>query len=98
MSATPDSTRCKHAPCRCTVEQGLAYCCEYCARADQQPATGQEHKVCECGHPECRQKRDQAFTRSLAFLASDADSSFITGIVLHVAGGEIAGQGERGYS
>ena len=35
------------------------------------------------------------FAKQLApayvFLASDADSSFITGTVLHVAGGEIAG-------
>ena len=53
MTATPQGTQCRHATCRCTVEASLAYCCEYCARADQQPAT-EAHPACECGHPECR--------------------------------------------
>lgn len=59
MTTTPDSTRCRHVTCGCTVEPSLAYCCEYCARADQQPGTEQQREVCECGHPECRRAHEE---------------------------------------
>lgn len=52
------STKCRHASCQCTVEPSLAYCCEYCAQADQREVALAEHRPCECGHPECRQKSD----------------------------------------
>jgi hypothetical protein len=50
------STKCRHAACLCTVEPSLAYCCEYCAQADQQETALAERRPCECGHPECKQK------------------------------------------
>lgn len=54
MTTPAASTKCRHASCQCTVEPSLAYCCEYCAQADQREVALAEHRPCECGHPECR--------------------------------------------
>ena len=62
MATTDPSTKCRHESCQCTVEPSLAYCCEYCAQADQKMALGEHSRACECGHPECKQKSDPPVT------------------------------------
>jgi hypothetical protein len=41
---------CQHTACRCQVEEGRAFCSDYC---QEHAGEGHEGHRCECGHPAC---------------------------------------------
>lgn len=50
-------TKCAHAGCTCTIDEGERYCSDYCAEqvnaAEQHDDDEDGDHECECGHAEC---------------------------------------------
>ena len=43
----PDTKTCAHKGCDCKVEEGKAFCCDSCEKAEKQGTVGK----CTCGCP-----------------------------------------------